>query len=48
MDTFTAGVVVFGEDEDEPILGATALESIGAEIDPHNQRLKRRPSVRLK
>ena len=48
MDTFTAGVVIFGEDEVEPILGVTALESVGVEIDPHNQRLKRLPAVRLK
>ena len=48
MGTFTAGVVIFGEDEVEPILGVTALESIGVEIDPSNQRLKRLPAVRLK
>ena len=48
MDTFTLGLAVFGEDDAEPILGVTALESIGVEIDPRNQRLKRLPSVRLK
>ena len=48
METFTAGVVIFGEDGVEPILGVTALESIGVEIDPRNQRLKRLPTVRLK
>ena len=48
MDTFTGGVVIFGEDEVEPILGVTALESIGVEIDPTNQRLKPLPAVRLK
>ena len=48
MDTFTAGIVIFGEDEVEPILGVTALESIGVEIDLRNQRLKRLPAVRLK
>jgi len=40
--------VIFGKDDAEPILGVTALESVGIEIDPRNQRLKRLPSVRLK
>ena len=48
MDTFTLGLAVFADDEAEPILGVTALESIGIEIDPRNQRLKRLPAVRLK
>ena len=30
------------------ILGVTALESVGIEIDPRNQRLKRMPAIRLK
>lgn len=30
MDTFTAGVVIFGEDDAEPILGSTALASMGS------------------
>ena len=40
--------VLFGPDDAEPILGVTALESVGIEVDPRNQRLKRLPSVRLK
>jgi len=40
--------VIFGKDEVEPIQGVTALESVGIEIDPQNQRLKRLPAVRLK
>lgn len=40
--------VLFGPDDAEPILGVTALESVGIEIDPRSQRLKRLPSVRLK
>lgn len=32
----------------EPILGVTALESVGIEIDPKNQELKRMPATRLK
>lgn len=48
MDTFTLGIVVFGNADIEPILGVTALESVGIEIDPRNQCLKRLPAVRLK
>jgi clan AA aspartic protease len=40
--------VIFGNDDAEPILGVTALESVGIEVDPKNQRLKRLPAVRLK
>ena len=48
MGTFTLGIVVFGDANAEPIIGVTALESVGVEIDPRNQRLKRLPAVRLK
>lgn len=48
MGDFTAGVVMFGDDNAEPLLGVTALESVGIEVDPVNQRLKRLPAVRLK
>ncbi len=48
MDTFTHGLVVFGDAKAEPIIGVTALESVGVEIDPRNQRLQRLPAVRLK
>ncbi len=40
--------VIFGKDDAEPILGVTALESVGIEVDPQNQCLKRLPAVRLK
>ena len=40
--------VCFGNDGVEPILGLTALESVGIEVDPVSQRLKRRPAVRMK
>lgn len=40
--------VLFGPDDAEPILGVTALESVGIEVDPRTQRLKRMPTVRLK
>jgi len=49
---FTGDVVgstiVFGEADAEPLLGVTALESVGIEVDPRNQRLTRLPTTRLK
>nr|VFJ95580.1 MAG: clan AA aspartic protease, AF_0612 family [Candidatus Kentron sp. LFY] len=48
MGDLTAGTILFGDDDIEPILGVTALESVGIEVDPRNQRLKRLPAVRLK
>ena len=48
MGDFTGGVVLFGDAETEPLLGVTALESVGIEVDPLNQRLKKLPAVRLK
>ena len=48
MGEITAGVVIFGDAGAEPLLGVTALESAGLEVDPQNQRLKKLPSVRLK
>ena len=48
MGDVVGATVIFGPDEAEPILGVTALESVGIEIDPRNNRLKCLPSVRLK
>ncbi|MEW6104151.1 MAG: clan AA aspartic protease [bacterium] len=48
MGEFVGATVIFGKDNVEPILGMTALESVGIEVDPQNQRLKRLPAVRLK
>lgn len=48
MGEIVGATVVFGKDDVEPILGLTALESIGIEVDPQNQRPKRLPAVRLK
>ena len=47
LGEFTAGLVIFGDADTEPLLGVTALESAGIEIDPQNQRLKKLPSVRF-
>ena len=48
MGEVVGGTIIFGEAGAEPILGVTALESVGIEVDPLNQRLKRLPAVRLK
>lgn len=48
MGEFVGATVVFGEPEAEPLLGVTALESAGIEVDPRSQTLKRLPAVRLK
>ena len=48
MGEIVGATVGFGPDGVEPILGLTALESVGIEIDPVSQRLKRRPAVRMK
>jgi len=48
MGDIVGATVLFGADDAEPILGVTALESVGIEVDPRTQRLKRLPAVRLK
>jgi len=48
MGEVTAGRVIFGPNEAEPILGVTALESVGITIDPATQTLKRLPAIPLK
>ena len=48
MGKITGGRVIFGPEDLEPILGATALESAGITIDPTNQTLKQLPAISLK
>ena len=48
MGEIVGGTIIFGDANAELLLGITALESVGIEVDPRNQRLKRRPAVRLK
>lgn len=48
MGEVTAGRVIFGPDAAEPILGVTALESVGITVDPANRTLKRLPAIPLK
>jgi len=48
MGDFVGATVIYGADDAEPILGVTALESVGIEVDPRSQQLKRLPATRLK
>ncbi len=48
MGEIVGVTVIFGNDNVEPILGVTALESVGIQVDPTTQRLKRLPAVSLK
>ena len=47
MGEVTAGRVIFGPDDVQPLLGVTALESTGVAIDPTTQTLKKIPALRL-
>ena len=42
------GTVVYGAQGSKPLLGVTALESGGFEVDPQSEKLKRLPAVLLK
>ena len=48
MGEIVGGTIFMGDPGTEPILGVTALESVGIDVDPRNQTLKRLPAVRLK
>jgi clan AA aspartic protease len=48
MGEITAGRVIFGDPGAEPLLGVTALESVGIVVDPANKTLKRLPAIPLK
>ena len=48
MGELVGSTLIFGDDDAEPILGVTALESVGIEVDPRSQKLKRLPAARLK
>jgi len=48
MGEVTAGRVLFGPDNAEPLLGVTALESVGITVDPVTRTLKRLPAIPLK
>ena len=48
MGELTSGRVIFGPDTCEPLLGVTALESVGIMVDPAHLTLKRMPAIPLK
>jgi clan AA aspartic protease len=48
MGDVIGATIVIGGEGTEPLLGVTALESLGIEVDPTNQRLRKLPSIRLK
>ena len=48
MGDIVGGTIIYGASDVEPILGVTALESLGIDVDPRNQTLKRMPAIRLK
>ena len=48
MGEIVGATIVMGEAGSEPLLGVTALESVGIEVNPRDQTLKRLPTIRLK
>ena len=48
MGEFVGATIIIGDEDAEPLLGVTALESAGIEVDPRNESLKKLPAVRLK
>ena len=48
MGDFAGATLRFGDEDVEPVLGRTVLASVGIEVDPISQTLKRRAAVRLK
>ncbi len=48
MGEVTAGRVIFGPENVAPLLGVTALESVGITVDPATHTLKRLPAIPLK
>jgi clan AA aspartic protease len=48
MGEITSGRVILGPEDCEPLLGVTALESVGITIEPATRRLRRLPAIPLK
>ena len=48
MGDIVGGTIIYGASDVEPILGVTALESLGIDVDSHNNTFKRMLAVRLK
>ena len=47
MGGFAGVTVVFADDDVEPLLGATAMESLAIEINMQDETLRRLPSLQL-
>ena len=48
MGRIVGVTIVMGDENAAPLLGVTALESAGIEVDPHNETLKTLPAVSLR
>ena len=48
MDEITAGLIIIGDADAEPLMGVAALEFAGVEVDSRSQRLKKLPADRLR
>lgn len=48
MGEVVGATILMGDEDSEPLLGATALVSAGFEVDPRNQEMRRMPFVRLR
>ena len=46
-DSIIGTSVIFGEPDDIPVLGVTALEALGYQVDPVSQRLIKVESLQL-
>lgn len=47
MDGLAGVSIMLGDDDAEPLLGLTALASVGVEVDPESQTLKKKPRLRM-
>ena len=47
MDDFAGAAIFMAEDDAEPLLGRTTLESVGIAMDPESQTLKKKPRLRM-
>jgi len=47
QDSVAGASVIFGEEDDTPVLGVTALEALGYQVDPTTQQLKAVESLQL-
>ena len=48
LDEIVGGTVAFGAEGVEPLLGVTALESAGVEVDPHNETFSKLSAIRMR